>query len=91
MPTLLILKLSQSPACLNSTLPQYKSVSTTLTALQTQLLSTSLLLIGTISGKVSGFLIAETNDVRQVQGFLGEYVCSLGPWLLSWAHIGVVS
>ena len=87
MPTLLILKLSQSPACLNSTLPQYKSVSTTLTALQTR----TSLLIGTISGKVSGFLIAETNDVRQVQGFLGEYVCSLGPWLLSWAHIGVVS
>ena len=52
-----------SITCLNST-PQYKRIVPTTTTifllLQTQLFSTSLLLFGTISGKVPCFITAET-------------------------------
>ena len=91
---LLILKSLQSPAfpitCLNST-PQYKRIVPTTTTtifllLQTQLFSTSLLLIGTITGKVYYFITTKTYYFLQVSWFLCDFKASLGPRFPFFGH-----
>ena len=94
MLTLLILKLFQSPAF--HYMPQsdtslIKEFFPLLLLLLTQLLSTSLLLLGTIPGKVPYFITTETYYLWQVSRFPCDFKASLGPRLPFWAIIEVVS
>ena len=97
MLTLLILKLLQSPAFPLHASTQHLNIkenvltsTTPFLLLQTQLFSTSLLLFGTISGKVPCFITTETYYFRQVSRFPYDYIASLGPRLPFWATAEVV-
>ena len=80
-----------SLTCLNST-PQYtkKCSHYYYISFYTQLFSTSLLLIGTISGKVPCFITVETYYFWQVSRFPLDYIASLGLQLPFWATAEVV-
>ena len=94
MLTLLILKLLQSPIFPLQASTQHVNTKELfpllLYFLQTQLIIASLLLLGTISGKVPCFITAETYYFRQVSWFPYEYIASLGPRLPFWATAKVV-
>ena len=93
--TLLILQLLQSPAFPSHASTQHLNRKELFPLLllyfsQTQLIITSLLLLGTISGKVPCFITMKTYYVRQVSWFPYDYIASLGPRLPFWATIEVV-
>ena len=58
--------------------------------LQTQLSSTSFLLLGAFSGKVPCSISTKTYYFWQVSRFPCDYIASLGPWLPFWATAEVV-
>ena len=95
MLTLLILKLLQSPAFPLHASTQHLNIKEMFSLLllyfsQTQLIITSLLLLGTISGKVLYFITTKTYYFWQVSWFPCDYIASLGPRLPFWATAGVV-
>ena len=59
--------------------------------LQTQLSSTSFLLLGAFSGKVPCFITTETYYFWHISRFPCDYIASWGPHLPFWAIIVVVS
>ena len=76
---------------LNTSLIKRKvHTTTTKFVVATQLFITSLLLLGTFSGKIPCFITTETYYFWHISGFPCDYIASWGPHLPFWAIIVVV-